>query len=491
MQESSDDAADEKGATLPPGTQLRSSTGTRQRPTAADSANFQDRTLQRETTPAVTPARGDAIVAGVVVQRRFVLEQVIGTGSMGQVWKAKDLIREQARNARSYVAIKLLNADCAQHPDAFVGLEREASKAQDLAHPNIITVHNFDFDRELQRAFISMEYLEGDSLEKTVQRFRGVGLTRREALPIIDGLSEGLGYAHKKRVVHCDLKPGNVFVTSQGTPKILDFGIARAARLDVATAAPDEEGFQGYTPAYASPQLILQNDPLPADDIYSFGVVLYELLSGRHPFGGLSADVAQSRALKPAPLKGLKAREWQAIEKALAFDRSQRWVDATAFRRAFQGRSLVPRVLAAAVVALLAVAGVLGFISWRAAQPDVPFEQLPRAAQQSFLQEIQEGNRAWELVSTGQTFLINDALAHYGAAFDIHPKDHRAVVGLSRAADFAIDKIEVGPDPATGLRELRDLQERNAYLGTYQPLRLAIDRLQSRQGSPNPVSGER
>ncbi len=435
-----------------------------------------------EAPTAAGPGSNAPIAEGVIVQGRFALERIIGSGSMGQVWKAKDLIREQARNTRPFVAIKVLNADCAQHPDAFVGLEREASKAQDLAHPNIITVYNFDFDRVLARAFISMEYLEGESLEQIVRRVRGVGLRREQALPIIEGISEGLGYAHRKQVVHCDLKPGNVFVTSQAVAKILDFGIARAARLDTAGAAEDQEGFQGFTPAYASPELIREEDPRPADDIYSLGILLYELLSGRHPFGGVPADVAQAKALKVTPLKGLKTREWQAIEKALCFERSQRWTDATAFRRAFLGTSLVPKVLAAAVGALALTAGALGFNSWRAAQPDVPFEQLPQAVQQSFLQEMSEGDRAWQLLKAGQSFLINDVLAHYAAAFDMHPKDHRAVAGLARAADYAIAKLQDSPDPGGAAQELQDLQSRSAYLRSYPPLEAVIERLEARAG---------
>ena len=179
------------------------------------------------------------IESGIIVKQRYVLEQIIGSGAMGQVWRSKDLMRERARNARLHVAIKLLNADCAHHPDALVGLEREASKAQDLAHPNIITVHNFDVDDDLGRAFISMECLEGESLEGVIRGARGFGLSREAAIPIIEGITEGLEYAHKKHVVHCDLKPGNVFVTSDGVPKILDFGIARAARLETAGGAVD------------------------------------------------------------------------------------------------------------------------------------------------------------------------------------------------------------------------------------------------------------
>jgi len=255
-----------------------------------------------------TPSPNAAMIdSGAIVKQRYVLEQIIGSGAMGQVWRSKDLMRERARNARLHVAIKLLNADCAQHPDALVGLEREASKAQDLAHPNIITVHNFDVDDDLGRAFISMECLEGESLEDVIRTARGVGLSREAALPIIDGMTEGLEYAHRKRVVHCDLKPGNVFVTSEGIPKILDFGIARAARLESAAGVAEQDGFKGFTPAYASVELIREQDPQTADDIYSLGVVVYELLTGRHPFNGLPADVAKARAMKPMTIKGLKA----------------------------------------------------------------------------------------------------------------------------------------------------------------------------------------
>lgn len=418
------------------------------------------------------PAAPLNIEPGTIVKQRYVLEEIIGSGAMGQVWRAKDLMRERARNARLHVAIKLLNADCAHHPDALVGLEREASKAQDLAHPNIITVHNFDVDDDLGRAFISMECLEGEPLEEVVRAARGFGVARDAALPIIEGITEGLEYAHKKHVVHCDLKPGNVFVISDRVPKILDFGIARAAL--------DQDGFKGFTPAYASLELIRDEAPQPADDIYSLGIVIYELLTGRHPFNGLPADIAKSRAMKPTAIKGLKACEWQAIERALSFERAQRWQSAGEFRKAFKGRTVLPRVLGGAIGVLAITVAVFGYQRWRADQPDVPFDQLPHDQQVNFLREIQDGDRSWELVSRGQSFLINDALAHYGTAFDIHPKDPKAVSGLRRSTDYVISRLEQSPDPKAAATELEDLQKRSAYLETYEPLSHAIERLKSK-----------
>jgi serine/threonine protein kinase len=435
--------------------------------------------LRSAPAPTATASNTGTIESGVIVKQRYVLEQIIGSGAMGQVWRSKDLVRERARNARLHVAIKLLNADCAQHPDALVGLEREASKAQELAHPNIITVHNFDVDDDLGRAFISMECLEGESLEEVIRAQRGGGLSRAAALPIIDGITEGLAYAHKKRVVHCDLKPGNVFVTSEGVPKILDFGIARAARLESSAGAADQDGFRGFTPAYASVELINEQDPQTADDIYSLGVVVYELLTGRHPFNSHPADVAKTKGMKPVVIKGLKAREWHAIERALSFERADRWNSAAEFRKAFKGRTMLPRVLGGAVGVLTLAVAVSGYQRWRAAQPDVPLEQLPHDQQVNFMREIQDGDRSWQMVTAGQSFLINDALTHYGTAFDLHPKDPKAVAGLERSADYVISRLERSADHQAALGQLEDMRKRSVYLETYGPLSRAIERLRA------------
>src|SRR4029079_11688214 len=114
----------------------------------------------------------------------------------------------------------------------------EASKAQSLAHPNVVTV--FDFDLMGATPFITMELLEGSPLEGVIANARPGGVSRAKALPILRGIAEGLAYAHRKGIVHSDLKPGNVFLVEDGTPKILDFGIARAIpAMRVQTRAED------------------------------------------------------------------------------------------------------------------------------------------------------------------------------------------------------------------------------------------------------------
>ena len=124
-----------------------------------------------------------------------------------------------------------------------MALQREARKAQTLAHPNVVTV--FDFDRDGPTVFMTMELLRGRSLDVVIREVRGTGVGRKAAMPIIRGVAEGLAYAHRKGIVHSDLKPGNVFVLEDGTPKLLDFGIARAVPSATAEKAVFDAGSLG------------------------------------------------------------------------------------------------------------------------------------------------------------------------------------------------------------------------------------------------------
>lgn len=303
-----------------------------------------------------------------ILKQRFVLEEKLGIGGMGTVYKARDLRKVEARDRQPFVAVKVLNHDFRQHPQAFMALEREASKSQTLSHPNIVSI--FDFDKDGDLPFITMEMLQGRELAKLIEQFPD-GLPEEMAWPIIDGLVAGLRYAHEAGLVHADFKPGNIFVSDDHHAKILDFGIARAVQVNQpafdevnGTNAADNTLFDpqrlaALTPAYASLEMLQAETPQPSDDLYSLGVVIYLVLTGRHPFDRLSAKEAQAQGRKPERPKGLSRLRWQGLEQCLAFERSARPSDAAQVQHAFnrvsawQGR--IGFVAAAAIVFALAI----------------------------------------------------------------------------------------------------------------------------------------
>jgi Protein kinase domain len=422
--------------------------------------------------------------AGTVIRRRYVLERMLGSGGMGQVWKAKDLVSERAKDPNPYVAIKLLNADFEADPDAFVSLQRETKKSQELAHPNVATVYAFDTDEGGSgRAFMSMELLEGETLDDFIDRHRR-GLTRTDAMPLISGMAKGLEYAHKKGIVHSDFKPGNVFVTAGGNPKVLDFGIARAAKI--AGVERREDTFDagtlgGLTLAYASPEMIEQREPHPADDVYALGLVAYELLTGKPAFDLKSAVDVRNAGMAPARIRSIRRYEWLAIRRALQFDRAKRWQDAGEFLRAYEGKSVAAAALGALAVCLALVAGVFWYQGYAASRPAVPFESLPAQVQTEFKKEMSDGDGEWRLVQQGSGEQVLEAVRAYGRAYALHPRDPNAIDGLRRTADYIIERSRSIPNAAERLQMLQSVNEASEYYGGYKPLKAAIQEAGAKQ----------
>jgi serine/threonine protein kinase len=250
---------------------------------------------------------------------------------MGIVYRARDLRREEAHDRKNYVAIKVLGHELKQHPDALIALQREARRAQQLAHPNIATV--YDFDREGDIAYICMELLDGRGLNIALRENASDGMPLEDALPIIQGMVGGLAYAHQRGIVHADFKPGNVYLNNDGTVKILDFGIARVLpRPNETTATRFDAGSLGaLSPGYASCEMFQRQDPDPRDDVYGLACVSYELLAGKHPFQRNTSTQARDNAMTPAPIPGLARRQNQALRHGLAFSREARTASAQAF----------------------------------------------------------------------------------------------------------------------------------------------------------------
>lgn len=437
---------------------------TRMRPTAETAAV----TRRADERPGAAPSAHAEFQAGSLIKGRFKLEALVGRGGMGIVYRALDLRKVEARDPKPEVAVKILNQSFEQHPDAFIALQREASKAQSLAHPNIVTV--FDFDRDGESVFITMELLVGKSMEEVVRATRGRGFDRPQALPVIRGMAEGLAYAHRKGIVHSDLKPANIFLTQDRTPKILDFGIARA--VPTADSGPKDEFDAGslgaYTEGYATEEMVEGRDPAPADDMYAFGIIVYEFLTGKHPFAGKSAAAARAQQLSPEPIRSLRRREWQTLAHALAFERDKRPKDAGEFLRLFFGATRLRNSLIAAIGVLLLAAGFLMYRNYQQAGPAVPFEQLAPATQSQVTADFAEGEKAWSFYKKGIPNALTDSLTYYAEAYRLHKGNREAVRGLKRAADEMLDKVR--SDPKALHETARSLADSSEFLKSYGPV---------------------
>ncbi len=303
---------------------------------------------------------------GEVLRGRFELIAKLGEGGMGAVWKGKDLLKEEAKDRNPYVAIKLLQADFKRHPEAFIALQRETSKQQRLAHPNIATVYDFDRDERTHTVFMTMEVMEGQPMDAFIRALPADGLAVDEAMGIVEQLAAGLAYAHDNGLVHSDLKPGNCFMTSGETVKLLDFGIARASK----SKGDEEEGettlfdpaeLGALTPTYATLEMFEGEDPDPRDDIFALAILSYQLFTGRHPYGKKSAPKAKELGLRPARVAKLSNRQNRGLAKGLALHREQRTATVERFLDDIRRRhSTVTYAVSAAIAASLLI-GVLSY----------------------------------------------------------------------------------------------------------------------------------
>jgi len=269
--------------------------------------------------------------AGRLLKNRFVLEERIGSGGMGDVYKALDLRQQEAKERNPYIAIKILNETFARHKDAFISLQREATRTRGIPHPNIMGV--YDFDREGDTVFMSMELLDGKPLDDYLKE-HPEGVSVEDAWNIIDGICQGLSRAHGAGIVHSDFKPGNIYYTTEKIAKVFDFGIARAVPTSDGEALESEgdatvfdAGSLGaLTPTYASLEMLTGKTPTKSDDVYAVALVAYELFTGKHPYNRTPANKALDQGLVPEPVSFLKRRQWKALKKALELsgeDRTQ------------------------------------------------------------------------------------------------------------------------------------------------------------------------
>jgi eukaryotic-like serine/threonine-protein kinase len=270
--------------------------------------------LAQEETAAM------ATVAGALTQLGpYKIEAPLGAGGMGEVFRARD-----TRLGRT-VAIKILPRDKVADPERKRRFMQEARAASALNHPNIVTLHDIASDNGID--YLVMEYVPGKSLDKLITP---KGLPLAEVIGYTTQIASALAAAHTAGIVHRDIKPANVIVTQESQVKVLDFGLAKLTEPGTAAETLTEAGTVMGTVAYMSPE---QASARPLDhrtDIFSLGIMLYEMIAGARPFRGKSQVETMSAIINdPAPqLEGLPVRMEEILDKALAKDPKERYQSA-------------------------------------------------------------------------------------------------------------------------------------------------------------------
>ena len=253
-----------------------------------------------------------------LLNNRYLLLEQLGKGGMAFVYRARDTMLERS------VAVKVLRDNYSRDPEFLDRFRQEAKAAANLSHPNIVTVHDFGLDKG--QLFIVMEYVPGTDL-KTLIKQRG-RFSSDEAIPLLIQACAGIGYAHRAGLVHCDVKPQNMLVTPDMRLKVADFGIARA----LSTIHPEEQSDVIWgSPQYFSPEQAAGGAPSPASDVYSLGVIMYEMLTGSLPFhANTAAELARLHIeAEPVPIAemvpNISPILEQILEKVISKEPSQRY----------------------------------------------------------------------------------------------------------------------------------------------------------------------
>jgi serine/threonine protein kinase len=268
----------------------------------------------------------DANGAPLVVDSRYVLEQRLGGGGMGVVFRARDKLMEKHRDRDPYVALKLISESLRSDQQVRSLLQRECSRAQRLSHPSLVRVFYFGCDAATDTDYLTMELLRGSSLDRFIKA-NPEGLTWEKASPLIEGLLSGLHYAHSQGIIHSDIKPSNLFVTESGQLKILDFGIAAPVRSADSTRSEtllNPRHMGAVAPRHSSLEMFLGKDADASDDVYSAACVVYELLTGKHPYKGLETPRAAELNLVPDTVRSLSRAQNASLRRGLAFRRADR-----------------------------------------------------------------------------------------------------------------------------------------------------------------------
>ena len=458
--------------------------------------------VQQFVSPPTGRLKENDVLAG-----RFRIVSFVASGGMGVVYKAEDT------RLHRFVALKFLPAEVANDPLSLARFQREAEAASALSHANICTI--YDIGEHQGHAFIAMEYLEGMTLR---QRLTQLPWDLEVILEIAIGISNGLDAAHGAGIVHRDIKPSNIFITKRGDAKILDFGVAkrtvaRQASTDASTltSLPNEEhlttpGAAVGTIAYMSPEQVRGKELDPRTDLFSFGAVLYEMVTGTMPFRGDTTGEIFDSILNRAPVSPVRINPEipqkleGIINKALEKDRTVRYQSAAELRAdlrrlkrdtdaasrpeasvvqspPLRSRSWIKRLLVSASATLAIAALIFGVRVWykpraHVTQSGLKLTKLTASSAESLIEfaEISPDGKYLAYTERGGGLTVSsietgDARVLTPATGDIIPQDwfpDSTQLLVLRLSDMSLWKVSI---LTAALSKLRD----NVQSATFSP----------------------
>lgn len=284
----------------------------------------------------------------------YIIIAKIGSGGMGSVYLAEHKFIKQQK-----VAIKMIKSEIF-NDFAKIRLKEEAERLASLDHPNIVKFLNYDID-EQGNVYLIMEYAEGATLEQYINSKTGL-IVEEKILPLFEPILDAFDYAHKKKVIHRDIKPANIIITTEGVPKILDFGISTI--MDESNNK--EESFIMGTPSYMSPEQVKGKGIDTRSDIYSLGVLLHQMLTGNAPYDTTTLseqDINEKVVTEPLPrMKAyyhyISDKLQIIVDKATAKDPKDRYQTCAEFKRAMR-KALVKEPISKSAIAIAAAVVIL------------------------------------------------------------------------------------------------------------------------------------
>jgi len=331
---------------------------------------------------------------GSILKNRFVLTHLVATGGTSHIYRARDLLTSSlddiGDNELAVKITKQFEGNLTSDQISF----NEALTTRKLSHCNIIRI--FDFDSDEQHSFMTMEYLQGEPLSARLARTYGNKLSYRHAMSVITPIADALAYAHQQGIIHSDIKPGNIIICADNRIKIIDFGTAnRNCDHTDEYNSTNTNDYVGYTPAYASPQVLLGHTATFSDDIYSFAFTIYEMLSGQRPYNHKEDHDKSVQELRR--INHINIFQWLVLKKALSFDENKRYNNIRKFIRHFKFARYTWKAMALALV--LMTAAIFGLTNIDYDTSSLPASEQDNLSQQGLAAKIIEQIRLQQPLS--------------------------------------------------------------------------------------------